>query len=133
MRGVNSLCSSPYSVCVGGTQFNDTSNPGQYWLPGNNSVMGSAQSYIPGVVWNQSGSNGGSGLWAGGGGASSVYSKPSWQTGPGVPADGQRDVPDVSLTGSSYDGYLITCGGQLWVIGGTIWLAASDPSMPRNW
>jgi subtilase family serine protease len=25
------------------------------------------------------------------------YSKPVWQTGPGVPSDGKRDVPDVSL------------------------------------
>jgi subtilase family serine protease len=25
------------------------------------------------------------------------YAKPSWQTGPGVPSDGARDVPDVSL------------------------------------
>jgi subtilase family serine protease len=25
------------------------------------------------------------------------YAKPSWQTGPGVPADGKRDLPDISL------------------------------------
>ena len=25
------------------------------------------------------------------------YAKPSWQTGPGVPNDGKRDLPDVSL------------------------------------
>ena len=50
-------------------------------------------------------------LHAGGGGASNCvasdgenapsctggYAKPSWQSGPGVPADGARDVPDVSL------------------------------------
>jgi hypothetical protein len=29
------------------------------------------------------------------------YPKPSWQTGTGVPADGARDVPDVSLFASS--------------------------------
>ncbi len=29
--GVNGLCSSPYSTCVGGTQFSDTANPGAYW------------------------------------------------------------------------------------------------------
>ncbi len=28
------------------------------------------------------------------------YAKPSWQTGTGVPADGKRDVPDVSLFAS---------------------------------
>lgn len=29
------------------------------------------------------------------------YSKPSWQTGAGVPADGKRDLPDVSLFASN--------------------------------
>jgi subtilase family serine protease len=29
-NSVNALCSSPYSTCVGGTQFNDA-NPSQYW------------------------------------------------------------------------------------------------------
>jgi subtilase family serine protease len=31
---INGLCASPYVVCVGGTQFNDASNPGQYWSSG---------------------------------------------------------------------------------------------------
>jgi uncharacterized membrane protein len=123
--GVNGLCSSPWSTCVGGTEFEDTSNPGQYWLAGNNTVYGSATGYISEMVWNESGSNGGSGLWAGGGGKSVVYAKPSWQTGPGVPADGQRDVPDVSLTASGHDGYLIYLDGSLYSVGGT---SASAPS-----
>src|SRR6202041_1495944 len=29
------------------------------------------------------------------------YAKPSWQTGTGVPSDGKRDIPDVSLFASS--------------------------------
>lgn len=29
------------------------------------------------------------------------YSKPSWQVAPGVPADGKRDVPDISLFASN--------------------------------
>jgi len=29
-RAVNGLCSTPYSVCVGGTEFNDVSNPSLY-------------------------------------------------------------------------------------------------------
>jgi hypothetical protein len=32
---------------------------------------------------------------------SSGYAKPSWQSAPGVPADGVRDIPDVSLFASS--------------------------------
>ena len=127
-KGVSGLCSSPYSTCVGGTQFADTSNPTAYWSATSNSATGaSALSYIPEAVWNQSAStSGGSGLWSGGGGASSIYPKPAWQTGPGVPADGHRDVPDVSLNASTHDGYLVTMSGSLYIFGGT---SASTPSM----
>jgi pseudomonalisin len=121
--GVNGLCSSPYSVCVGGTQFNDTASPGTYWRSTNTSGTGaSAMGYVPEVAWNESASGG---LWSGGGGASIIYAKPSWQTGPGVPADGKRDVPDVSLAAAVHDGYLIYINGGLGVVGGT---SAASPS-----
>ncbi|MFN7997323.1 MAG: protease pro-enzyme activation domain-containing protein [Bryobacteraceae bacterium] len=123
--GVNGLCSSPYSVCVGGTEFNEGSNASQYWSSSSASNWASALSYIPEVAWNESGINGGSGLWSTGGGASIYYSKPAWQTGVGVPQDGKRDVPDVSLTAASHDGYLVAIEGGLYVIGGT---SASSPS-----
>jgi subtilase family serine protease len=123
-KGVNGLCSTPYSVCVGGTQFNDTSNPPLYWSGSNASgTQASALSYIPELAWNES--SPGYGLWAGSGGMSTVYAKPSWQTGTGVPADGKRDVPDVSLTSSGHDGYLIYQEGGLYVVGGT---SAASPS-----
>ncbi|HSS98230.1 MAG TPA: protease pro-enzyme activation domain-containing protein [Terriglobales bacterium] len=123
-RGVNGLCSSPYSVCVGGTQFDDTSNAGLYWSSFNaSSTQASAQSYIPEKVWNESGN---SGLWSGGGGVSTVYPKPSWQTGTGVPADNKRDVPDVSLTAAVHDGYLVYMNGGLMLLGGT---SAASPSL----
>ena len=123
-RGVNGLCSTPYSVCVGGTEFNDASTPSLYWSSSNTSgAQASAVSYIPEVVWNESGP--GAGLWSSGGGASTVYGKPSWQAGTGVPADGKRDVPDVSLTASGHDGYLIYQEGGLYVVGGT---SAASPS-----
>jgi len=35
------------------------------------------------------------------GSCSGGYSKPSWQLAPGVPADGKRDIPDVSLFASN--------------------------------
>jgi pseudomonalisin len=121
--GVNGLCSTPYSVCVGGNEFNDTANPSLYWSASNASgTQASAITYIPEVVWNESGS---SGLWASGGGASTIYAKPSWQTGTGVPADGKRDVPDVSVTAAGHDGYLIVQEGGLYVVGGT---SAASPS-----
>jgi hypothetical protein len=89
-------------------------------------------SYIPERVWNESGTvSGGSGLWASGGGASTVFSQPSWQTGVGVPSNGKRNVPDVSLTAAGHDGYLVyssdnaTSTRTLYVFGGT---SASAPS-----
>ena len=44
------------------------------------------------------------------GSCTSGYSKPSWQTGVGVPADGERDIPDVSLLAA--DGM----DGASWII-----------------
>jgi pseudomonalisin len=124
-RGVNGLCSTPYSVCVGGTELNDTSNPSLYWSSFNaTGTQASALSYIPEAAWNESGA--GAGLWSSGGGASSVYAKPSWQAGTGVPADGRRDVPDVSLSAAGHDGYLIYQEGGLYVVGGT---SAASPSL----
>jgi pseudomonalisin len=123
-RAVNGLCSTPYSVCVGGTELNDVSNPTLYWAASNSAgTQASALSYIPEVAWDASGP--GYGLWASGGGASTVYAKPSWQTGTGVPADGKRDVPDVALTSAGHDGYIIYQNGGLYVVGGT---SAASPS-----
>jgi len=116
---VNGLCSSPYATCVGGTQFNDTNNPAQYWSSSNTVNRVSAVSYIPESAWNESGTAGGSALWASGGGPSHVYSKPSWQSGKGVPADGHRDVPDVSLAAATHDGYLFNMNGSFYAGSGT--------------
>ena len=122
-RGVNGLCSSPYSTCVGGLEFKEGSNAGQYWTSTNGSGMSSALSYIPEAAWNESGS---SGLWAGGGGVSTVYSKPSWQSAPGVPTDGMRDVPDVAMSAAIHDSYVIVLNGGMSAVGGT---SAAAPSL----
>jgi subtilase family serine protease len=124
-QAVNGLCSSPYSVCVGGTELNEAGNNNLYWSASNTASGGSALSYIPEVAWNESASNGGSGLWATGGGASAYYSKPSWQSGTGVPADARRDVPDVSLTTAGHDGYLVDVQGSYYTVSGT---SAASPS-----
>ena len=44
-------------------------------------------------------------IGGGSGGASAAWLKPTWQTGPGVPNDTARDLPDVSLFAA--DGYLL--------------------------
>ncbi|HEY0783180.1 MAG TPA: protease pro-enzyme activation domain-containing protein [Thermoanaerobaculia bacterium] len=129
---VSGLCSTPFNVCVGGTQFNDTASPSSFWASSNNATtQASALSYIPEVAWNESANvSGGSGLWSTGGGVSNTYAKPSWQVATGVPADGKRDVPDVSLTAAGHDGYIVVTGHTtgttgLTAVGGT---SASTPS-----
>jgi len=121
--GVNGLASTPYNVAVGGTQFNDAS--GSYWNTDNGINGGSAISYIPEKAWNESAASGGKDLWATGGGASSIYPKPSWQVSPGVPSDRKRDIPDVSLTAAGHDGYRVRTEGNWYIFGGT---SASSPA-----
>ena len=110
--------SSWYVTGVGGTEFNEGS--GTYWNTTNSPTGGSALSYIPEKSWNDFPQLGF--LDGGGGGPSNCFnqtadfstcvsgnSKPTWQTGPGVPADGVRDVPDVSLSASNVNDPYIVC------------------------
>ena len=108
-------CARPLTAFAWAVRNSPTSNTGAYW---NSTVdaatKASARQYIPESTWNESGIVAqGSGLWASGGGASVVYAKPAWQAGTGVPADNRRDVPDVSLSSSGHDGYLVVMNGGL--------------------
>jgi Pro-kumamolisin, activation domain/Bacterial Ig-like domain (group 3)/Subtilase family len=111
---VNGLASSPFSIAVGGTDFDvlpssfstyassTTSGTAPYYL--------TAKGYIPEKPWNDSTSvnssisqnvaykngTGETNIIAGGGGTSSVYSKPAFQASL-TPVDSHRDLPDVSL------------------------------------
>jgi subtilase family serine protease len=113
---------------VGGTEFNDTASPSTYWNASNNSNLASAKGSIAEIAWNESsytaGASGNS-LYAGGGGASTVWARPSWQTGPGVPSGTMRLVPDVALSAAGHDGYVVEQEGELYLVGGT---SASTPS-----
>ncbi len=130
---VNGIASTPYNVAVGGTQFNDTKDPSKYWSATNDPATGeSALSYIPEMAWNESSNDPNDVLlYAGSGGLSSLYAKPDWQTGVGVPKDGFRDLPDISLSASLHDGYLVclfgNCGygDYFYTFGGT---SASSPA-----
>jgi hypothetical protein len=111
---VNVLASSPYTVAVGGTEFNENGHDSSYWNPSSGSLAASAKSYIPEDVWNESCASACSGgakpnIAAGGGGASIFFLEPSWQSGvAGIPTDSARHLPDVSLNASaSHDPYLI--------------------------
>jgi hypothetical protein len=122
---VSGFASTPFNVAVGGTDFDDAGTQSTYWNTTPTSIAppvpSSALSYIPEVPWNDScARNGLSGctaenalnIVAGSGGASTLYGKPSWQTGSGVPNDQHRDLPDVSLfasIGSASDSFYIMC------------------------
>lgn len=115
---VNLLASTPFTVAVGGTMFNENGQDNKYWSPTNTMGTGqSALSYIPENVWNESCTSAACGknanIFASGGGASTFFAKPSWQAGfRGVPNDGARDLPDVSLTAAGHDPYLICLEGS---------------------
>jgi len=104
----NYICSSSYATCVGGTEFNDTSDPAAYWSSTNNaSTLASALSYIPEGAWNEPlDANGDTLAAASGGGVSQYIATPSWQSGTGVPtARTGRYTPDVSFSAAGHDGY----------------------------
>ena len=119
---VNGLASTPFNVAVGGTDFNQITDTATFWNATNASGTGaSAKGYIPETTWNDSCTNAVYGAdfqgfstnpetncntaanaqiigpIGGSGGVSTIYAKPSWQVGAGVPADGKRDIPDVSM------------------------------------
>ena len=120
---VQSPASTPEVTGVGGLEFNDGTGSG-YWNTTYDSHGGSAVSYIPEMVWNDTALEGD--LAAGGGGASVIFPKPAWQTGPGVPNDNARDVPDVAFTASwDHDPYILFTGGNIEGSGGT---SAATPS-----
>ena len=121
---VSGYASTPFDVAVGGTDFDQINKWPQFWSATNNPTsFASAMGYIPEIPWNNSCAQlgiGGCGssetggdlnnIVAGSGGPSTIYTKPSWQTGMGVPLDGKRDIPDVSLmasNGFTGTGYLI--------------------------
>ena len=118
---VNFPASVPEITAVGGTEF--TEGNGVYW-GSQNGTNGSALSYIPEMAWNDTFrwfvAETGPALAATGGGVSSLFAKPSWQVGPGVPVDGQRDVPDLAFAASNgHDPYNIVTSGQTMQVGGT--------------
>ncbi len=153
-KAVNGAASTPFNVAVAGTQFSETGMDATYWSTSNASDYSSALGYISESAWNESCdtsqpfsstnclfSNGNFSSLASGGGASTIYAKPSWQAGTGVPTDGTRDIPDIALAAASGHDALVYCnslGGipceinsqnqvvGLSLVGGT---SASTPAM----
>ncbi|HKO20803.1 MAG TPA: Ig-like domain repeat protein [Acidobacteriaceae bacterium] len=132
---VNSFASTPHTIAVGGTDFDALSQSfTSYVTSGGQSAAGSppyyrtALKYIPENPWNDSttvngslsqnvaykDSQGSTNIVAGGGGASSIYSKPSFQTSL-TPNDNHRDVPDVSLLAGNgfYQALWLLCSDSI--------------------
>lgn len=124
----------PEVTGVGGTEFTGdaTQCPGTppscpggvapadlpYWNGSSSTTSGaSALIHIPEMAWNDTAASLAlsppGGIDGTGGGASTIFTtKPVWQTGPGVPNDGKRDVPDIALNASNFhDPYLMCTGG----------------------
>jgi len=164
--GVNGIASTPWNVAVGGTDFfysdyaSGAPSAATFWNATNDSGFGSLKSTLPEQPWSDAlGLNAiPLGLSftvpsaAGGGGPSNCiqtspgpvcvagYPKPSWQNAPGVPSDGVRDLPDLSLfaaDGRNFSSYAICanpgdCAGAtgaastVYLVGGT---SASTPAL----
>lgn len=80
----------PYAIGVGGTRLS---------LNSSNNITGE-------VTWNDYNNQAG----AGGGGVSTLWTKPSWQTGPGTVnsySNGKRQSPDISADASPYTAYTV--------------------------
>jgi subtilase family serine protease len=93
---VDSPASDPYVTGVGGTN-----------LQTNNGTYGSESVWSSPTDTQRSPEGSG-----GGGGISSYFSIPSWQTGPGVQnqySNGHREVPDISADADPQTGYAIYC------------------------
>lgn len=124
--------SIPEVTAVGGTEFDDSN--GRYWNYWNGANQGSAVSYIPEKVWNDTASRGT--LAASGGGDSIQYGVPWWQVGAPFSVDPWRELPDVSLTASAdHDGYIIctpaaSCPLLTWKLGGFAVEGGTSASTP---
>jgi subtilase family serine protease len=125
----------PEVSAVGGTEFStDKTAPATYWNSVQNAGGGSVLSYIPEGIWNDTSEEGI--LDGGGGGVSTIFAVPSWQTGVHGLIAGGRNVPDVALNASNnHDPYVfcssppgtaadctngfLNAAGQIDAVGGT--------------
>jgi len=123
---VNGLGSTPYNISVGGTDYTSLSSSFSTYAISANSGSApywrTALGYIPERPWNDSTSSdaalandtplldgGVAEVVGAGGGKSIVYTKPPFQSAL-TPADGARDLPDVSLLAAN------GLYGALWVV-----------------
>jgi subtilase family serine protease len=110
-QSVSEMCADPNVTCVGGTQFDPN-----YDSKARNTSRVTDTNDSP-AAWNEAG------IGATGGGISSIFAIPSWQSGAGIGGT-MRVVPDVSLGAAVYyPGYFVVAfvngKNQVKVYGGT--------------
>ncbi|HET7102741.1 MAG TPA: protease pro-enzyme activation domain-containing protein, partial [Terracidiphilus sp.] len=100
---VNYPASSPNVTAIGGTEIDGsntayTTAGSAYWqAQGSTDILSSALQYIPEVAWNDDDPT--FGLSATGGGISSLFALPSYQSTL-LPSGNRRELPDISLFSS---------------------------------
>ena len=106
--------SAPSVTAIGGTAF-ASDNAAQYWGISNQPGGATALSYIPETGWNSV-----QAVLGGGGGLSSIFGKPGYQSDFYASNTSQRMVPDVSFAASPVSSpYAIILNGSEIAIGGT--------------
>jgi len=131
--------SSPNVTSVGGTEIAQSNSAYEtqgsaYWEESNGTtdIVASLLQPVPEQAWNEDSTcagfvnagDGGSPICSGGGGASILFVKPSWQTGvTGIPADGMRDVPDIALDAAIYNPGYLFCSSDM-----SAWQAGQESS-----
>ena len=108
--------SSPYVTAVGGTQMSagtTAAGASTYWATASGTDLSSSLlSYVPEVTWNEDSTN--DGIVAGGGGASVVFARPTYQAGvAGIPTGATRLLPDVSLLSAVNTPGFLYCSSDL--------------------
>jgi kumamolisin len=100
-------------VSGGGNQVDFPASSPHVLACGGTELTGSGSTIASETVWND-GTQGG----ATGGGFSTLFPVPTWQTGAGIAGSG-RGVPDVAGDAAPASGYNILVDGQREVVGGT--------------
>jgi kumamolisin len=68
-----------------------------------------------------------------GGGTSIRFTRPGWQTGPGVSLGSERQVPDISSSADLYNGATLYLDGLLFPVGGTSWSSPTCAGFCALW
>jgi hypothetical protein len=101
----------PFVTAVGGTSLYMSTTSGYLQYPPANAT--GSYGYETGWSWNNYRG------WSSGGGCSSFFARPTWQTGPGVPSGNTRCAADVAWDGDPETGVLVFLSGTFYIFGGT--------------